>query len=214
MSHTKTGLLLKARKEELVMKEPSKMSRTAVLVEAALMVALAFALSAIPGIKLPRGGTISWFSTLPIIIFSFRHGLKWGLASATVYGILQAMQGMDSIFYVKTLAAMLLCALLDYILAYACLGFAGPIAGRFKNPTLGLVVGVGTTGLMRFVFSFFSGWIIWGPYTDTALPMWIYSLGYNATWCLPDVAIVLVAALLLSRVKALHILPQPAAVRS
>lgn len=192
------------------MQEPSKMSRTAVLVEAALMVALAFALSAIPGISLPRGGTISWFSTLPIIVFSFRHGLKWSLGAAVVYGALQAMQGMSNIFYVQTFGAMLLCALLDYLLAYACLGLSGPIARRFKKPVLGLVAGIGATGLLRFLFSFLSGWVIWGPYTDTPLPMWLYSLGYNAAWCLPDVGVTLVAALLLSRIPALHILPRPA----
>lgn len=190
------------------MKSPSQMSRTAVLVEGALMVALAFVLSLIPFFQMPWGGSITCFSTLPIVVMSFRHGLKWGLGTAMVYGLLQTMQGMDSVVAAKTVWAMILCALLDYILAYACVGLSGPIANRFKNPTLGLAIGIGATGLMRLACSFVSGLVIWSAWAPEGMPVWLYSLSYNAGWCLPDVGIVLVAALLLSRIRALHILPE------
>lgn len=190
------------------MKPPSQMSKTAILVEGALMVALAFVLSIIPFFHLPWGGSITCFSTLPIVLMSFRHGLKWGLGSAAVYGVLQAFQGMDSVAAAKYVWAMVLCALLDYILAYACIGLSGPIARRFKNPTGGLVVGITATGLMRLACSFVAGIVIWGAWAPEGMPVWIYSLSYNAGWCLPDVGIVLGATLLLSRVPALHILPE------
>ncbi|MDL2254143.1 energy-coupled thiamine transporter ThiT [Ruminococcaceae bacterium OttesenSCG-928-I18] len=190
------------------MKSPSQMSKTATLVEAALMVAIAFVLSFIPLFKMPWGGTVTCFSTLPILLLSFRHGGRWGVFGAAVYGCLQALQGMDSVVAAQTLGAMVLCVLLDYFIAYACLGFAGPIAGRFSKPTLGLVAAITLTGLMRLGCSFLSGILIWGAYAPQGMPVWLYSLAYNAGWCLPDVGIVLVAAVLLSRVPIFHLLPE------
>ena len=155
------------------MKSPSQMSRTAILVEAALMVALAFVLSFIPFIELPWGGSITLFSTLPIFIMSLRHGAKWGVGTAAVYSLLQLMQGMDSVVAVpaKTIFTMVLCALLDYVLAYTILGFAGPIARRFKNPTGGLVVGICVTGVIRYGVSALSGLLQWGQWARADSPV-------------------------------------------
>lgn len=192
------------------MKTPEKMSRTATMVEGGLMVALAFILSFIPFFKMPWGGTVTCFSTLPIIMMSLRHNWKWGLATATVYGALQMMQGMDSVMAAGSAGAMVLCVFLDYILAYACVGLTGPVARRFARPLPGMAVGIAATGLLRLLCSFLSGIIIWGAWAPEGMPVWVYSLTYNAGWCLPDVGLVLVAALLLSQVKALHLLPQKA----
>lgn len=190
------------------MTNPGKMSRTAIMVEGALMVALAFALSAIPPIELPFGGSITFFSTLPIIVMSLRHNCKWGLATAAVYSLTQTLQGMDSVLFMKTIGTMALCALLDYILAYTSIGLAGPIARKFKNGTAGIVVGVLGTGAMRYICSFFSGILLWRQYATPGMPVWQYSLTYNASWLWPDVAIALAAVLALSRVRVLHLLPQ------
>lgn len=190
------------------MKSPAQMSRTAILVEGALMVAIAFALSLIPHPELPLGGSISVVSTLPIIIFSLRHSWKWGIGTAAVYGVLQMMQGMKSVLWVKdSVLSVVLVILLDYVLAYACIGLTGPIARRFARPTLGIAAGILATGAMRFVCSLLVGVIVWGQYLDEGVNPWIHSVAYNVSWCVPDVALVLVAALALSRVKALHILP-------
>lgn len=189
------------------MKAPSQMSHTAVLVEAALMVALSFVLSLIPFLRLPWGGSITCFSTLPIIMMSLRHNAKWGVATAAVYGLLQMMQGMDSVVAAATPLAMVGCALLDYVLAYACVGFTGTIARGLGGGTAGMAVGIVSTGLMRLACSFLSGILIWSAWAPEGMPVWWYSLSYNVGWCLPDVAIVLIAALLLSRISALHLLP-------
>ncbi len=199
------------------MKEPSQMSRTAVLVEGALMVALAFVLSVIPLPKMPQGGSVTLFSTLPIIVMSFRHGLKWGVGTAAVYGVLQTFAGLGNVAAAQTPGAMFLCVMLDYMVAYAALGLTGPIAnklafakGEQTAPSAGrelasMAAAVVITGLIRLACSFLSGILIWGAYTPAGTPVWAYSLGYNASWCIPDVAIVLVAILALSRVKSLHI---------
>ncbi len=191
------------------MKPPSQMSRTAVLVEAALMVAFSFVLSLIPHFSMPLGGSISWFSTLPLVLISLRHGGRWGVGTAAAYGVLQAVLGMSNVMAAKTAPAMVLCVLLDYFLSYACVGLTGPIARRFKNATAGLSVGIAATGLMRLFCSFLSGILIWGAWAPETWPVWWYSLLYNAAWCLPDVALVLAATLVLSRVKALYLLGDP-----
>lgn len=196
------------------MKEPAKMTRTATLVEGALMVALAFALSLIPPFKLPLGGSVTFFSTLPIIVMSLRHNAKWGVGVAAVYSLLQMMQGMDSVLFLKTVPTMVLCALLDYILAYTCVGLTGPIARAVGHRSLGLVVGIVATGAMRYACSVVSGVILWGQYAEPGRTVLQHSFIYNALWCWPDVAIALVAALVLARVQALHLMPQRAAARA
>ncbi len=190
------------------MKSPQNMSKTAILVEAALMIALAFVLSMIPLFTMPMGGTITCFSTLPLLMLSFRHGGKWGVATALGYSFLQAMMGLDSIMIVPTIWGMALCTLLDYVLPYAFLGLAGPLARRFSSFAVGTVVAVLATGLVRLGSSFLSGIILWGAYAPEGTPVWLYSLIYNASWSLPDVGIVLLALLALSRVKALHLVPE------
>ena len=185
------------------LKQPSQMSRTAVLVEGSLMVALGFALSLIPFFRMPWGGSITCFSTLPIVVMSLRHGARWGVAEAAVYGFTQALQGIGTVAAAGTVAAMALCVLLDYLLAYAAIGLCSPIARLFTKPMVGISMGIAATGLLRLLSSFMSGILIWSSFAPANTPVWVYSLTYNMGWCLPDVAIVLGAALALSRVPAL-----------
>ena len=67
------------------------MSRTKlnILVEGALMIALATILSYIKVFEMPQGGSITAVSMLPIILFATRWGVKNGLLTAMVYGVLQ-----------------------------------------------------------------------------------------------------------------------------
>jgi thiamine transporter len=182
------------------------MSRTAKLVEGAMMVALAFVLSMIPLYSLPWGGDITCFSTLPLFVMSLRHGCRWGVGTAAVYSLAQLMQGMGNVALVKTWWGMVLCALLDYVLAYTVLGFAGPVARRFGRPAAGLAAGIALTGLVRLLCSWLSGIVLWSDYAWEGWPVWAYSAAYNAAWCLPDLAIVLAAAVLLGRIPALGML--------
>ncbi len=193
------------------MKHPSLMSRTTILVEGALMMAIAYGLSLLPSISLPFGGTISWFATGPILLFSLRHGGKWGLAVASCYGLLQALNGMDNVLFLKTVPTMILCVLLDYLFAYAVLGLAGPVANLFKNRTAGITIGVLLTGACRLLCSFLSGILLWSSYAPEGIPVWQYSITYNASWAVPDVAMALIAILALSRVSAMGLQKQPVA---
>ena len=187
-------------------------SKTRTLVECAILTAVAVVLSAIPAFKLPFGGTVSWFATVPVLVASMRHGPAWGVPTALVYSFIQLFMGLQNFSYLpypKSVFYIFAAALLDYIIAFTIIGLAGIIFGRFKNQTAGIIFAVLLTGLGRFTCSFFSGILIWGRPDDVtwtqSLP--IYSLGYNAGWCVPDVILALAAVLVLTNVKQLNLFP-------
>jgi len=178
------------------------------LAECAILAAVAFVLSLIPGFSMLMGGTISWFSTVPILVASIRHGNAWGICTALVYSIAQLLLGLSGFSYLPpTFLAWFGCAMLDFIAAYTIVGFAGALYRSVKSQTYGIILAVVVTGLGRLLCSFLSGVLLYGQYAPEDWPVAAYSLAYNAAWCLPDVALALIAVLALSRVKALTILP-------
>ena len=64
-------------------------SKTRVLVECALMIAVGTVLANIKIYTLPNGGSVTLFSMLPFVLISFRHGVKWGLFTGFVNSLLQ-----------------------------------------------------------------------------------------------------------------------------
>ena len=66
-----------------------------IMVEGAVMLALATALSFIQIYKLPWGGSITLLSMLPIVLFSIRRGVAMGLAVSFLFSLIQLFQGID-----------------------------------------------------------------------------------------------------------------------
>ncbi len=171
------------------------------LVETAMMVALAVGLellsSLIPG-PWAFGGSIS-LGAIPIFYLSYRRGWKWGVSAGFVYACVQMMLG----FYVppaNTFIAIVLCVLLDYVLAFSALGFASVFASPFEKNSkssvriAGYVVGAVGASFLRFICSFLSGIILWDSYAaEYNLHPWIYSLAYNGSYMLGNAAIAAVA---------------------
>ena len=60
-------------------------SKTRILVECALMIAIGTVLSNIKIFTMPNGGSVTLLSMLPFVLVSFRHGVKWGLFTGLVY---------------------------------------------------------------------------------------------------------------------------------
>ena len=189
-----------------------RQSNVKILSECGALVAVASVLSLITLFSMPLGGSVTPFATLPIIIISLRHGAKWGVASALTFSLVQLLLGLNNVAAVpvRDFISLSLCAALDYLLAYTVIGFTGTIARGFRDGRAGIVVGVLATGAGRLVCSFLSGIIVWGSYTPDGWNIAVYSLAYNASWCLPDVALTLVGCLALSRIRALNILPNKA----
>ena len=174
------------------------------LVETAMMVALAVGLELLCQF-LPSpwayGGSIS-LGAIPIIYLSYRRGWKWGLSAGFVYSCVQMLLG----FYVppaNTFIAIVLCVLLDYVLAFSALGLACVFADPFEKsgkPAVripGYVVGAVGASLLRFVCSFLSGVILWDSYAPEGMSVWWYSLVYNGSYMLGNAAIAAVVLALL-----------------
>ena len=162
--------------------------------EGAVILALAYVLellciwlNAIMGISalLPFGGTIT-VSMLPIIYYSYRRGALWGVGAGFVYSLLQMLLG----FYVppaRTWWALLLCVLLDYLVAFASVGIAPLFARPFGGHRLaGYCIGAVAVCLVRFLSSFLSGVVLWDSYCPEGMNVWVYSLVYNASYMIPN----------------------------
>ena len=174
------------------MKNTAK-QRIICITEGALIIALAYVLellcvwlNAISGISalLPFGGTIT-VSMLPIAYYSYRRGGLWGIGAGVVYAMLQMMLG----FYIPPANkwwAVVICVILDYLLAFTVIGTAQLFAHPFKkNRLAGYCIGTVSVCLIRFASSFLSGVVLWGSYAPEGMNVWIYSLVYNGSYMLP-----------------------------
>lgn len=172
-------------------------SKTRILCEAAIMIALAQILSYVVIFRLPNGGSIDC-AMLPIIWFAVRHGLKWGAGIGFVFGVLQYVLGNGIAIDWTTMIC-------DYMVAYTLLGVG---AGLFHGKKNGVYLGTLAGGALRFLAHFVVGAIVWGkwmPETFLSMPMtneWVYSFLYNITYMLPSVVVVLVLFKLLQKPMA------------
>ena len=151
------------------------------MVECALLVAVAVAIDLIPFPKWPQGGSVS-LCMIPIVFCSYRNGAKWGLAAGFVLSCVQMIMG----FYVppaNTVWAIILCVLLDYVIAFTALGSAdifAKLCGKFR--TVGYAVGAVAAGVIRFLCSFLSGIVLWDSYTPEGMSVWWYSEAYSCRY--------------------------------
>ena len=96
-----------------------------VMCECAIMIALAAVLSFVKILELPYGGSVTAFSIVPIVIISYRHGVKWGLLSGFVFSIIQLIQGASNLSYATSFLAAVTIILFDYVIAFTVIGLAG-----------------------------------------------------------------------------------------
>ena len=117
-----------------------KISATQRLVESALLIAMGVVLSLIKIIDLPYGGSVTIASMFPVMLIAYRHGLGFGLVSATVFGGIQQLLGLKTLSWVSTWQSVLAVILLDYIVAFAVIGLGGlfiySALGKIADPGL------------------------------------------------------------------------------
>ena len=179
-----------------------KRNNTRAMVECSLMIAVGTVLSLIKLFTMPYGGSVTLVSMLPFIIVSYRHGAKWGLFTGFVNSILQMLTN----FYLPpagTFGAVVAMVLLDYMLAFMCLGLACVFSKPFKNLKLGIAAGTSAVCILRFLCSFLSGALLWGSYQSyydwaAGLSVWEYSFIYNGSYMLPEMIITSAAAVLIA----------------
>lgn len=158
---------------------------------ASVCIAMSFALSYLRIVKMPQGGSITIASLLPLMLYAFMFGTKKGVFAGFIFGLLQALQDP----YILHPAQFVL----DYPAAFACIGLAG-IFANFKKleklPQIQFLLGGVVAGLGRFIMHFLSGVFAFGAYAPAGQPVWVYSLGYQAGYVLPDIAIAIAAGVL------------------
>ena len=116
---------------------------------------------------------------LPLMLFAWCYGPVPGIAAGLVYGTLQLLQD----FYVVHPLQLLL----DYMFAFTALGLAGLFP---KSLNLGIL----TAGITRLLMHVISGFVFFGSYAPEGQHPLLYSLAYNASVILPDLAICLILA--------------------
>lgn len=179
-----------------------KLSKTQALAESAVLLALSIALFAVSD-SLPwpflYGGGFSLFGQVPIIIISYRHGIKNGLATSTALALFEMMMGFKNFSYVTGIAAYLIVALADYIVAFGCLGLGGIFKGKIKNKqTAELICGTLLVCFIRFVCHFISGVTIWSGYAPENMLVPVYSLVYNGSYMLCETILSIIGVVAVS----------------
>lgn len=210
-------------------------TKTRMLTESALLIAMAIVLELVAKAfipEMPFGGQVTLVSMLPIVLISYRHGVKWGLLSGVVYAALEMVIGAKTVAAafqpdyfgsgVLIVNALLMC-LLDYVLAFTILGIGGCFRNKIKNPGLSLCLGSIVALGCRYLCHILSGYILFGSYaewffTQEGFPAWganlvaslnpqllalAYSVVYNGMYMIPEIVFTAVAALLLSKVPGI-----------
>lgn len=207
-------------------------SKTRRLTESAMLLAVAIVLELVSKMFIPEfpfGGQLTLVSMLPVVLISYRHGVKWGLISAFAYALLEMAIGTKTVMAafqpgyfgdgVLIANALIMCAL-DYVVAFTVLGLGGLFRGKIRNSGVALMTGSLVALGARYVAHIASGYILFAGYaewffTQDGFPAWgaalvetlspgvlgfVYSVVYNGMYMIPEMILTAVVALLLARV--------------
>ena len=166
-------------------------NKVKVLVECAVMVALATVLSLIKLYELPYGGSITAASMLPILIIAYRHGTGVGLGTAAVYGVIQQLLSLKTLGYVSTWQSIVAVVMLDYVVAFAVIGLGGIFRKKGRSAASALLWGGLFVCILRYICHVISGATVWAGISIPTKAALIYSFSYNATYLLPETIILL-----------------------
>ncbi len=136
----------------------------------AVCVALAYVLSFVKLFELPRGGSITAASMLPILAYGYMAGPVYGTAVGIVYFLLQLTQGL---YFLSPLQFAF-----DYIFPFVALGTLSGVF-RTKNENVNLYLGFFLAVVARYAFHVIAGIVFWGEYA-TFQPVYLYSMAYNS----------------------------------
>ena len=209
-------------------------TKTRKLTESAMLIAMAIVLELVSKMVIPEmpfGGQLTLCSMLPVVLISYRHGVKWGLVSGFCYSLLEMALGARTVtaafqpgyFGEGTMLvnALLMCAL-DYVAAFTVLGLGGIFRERIRSRSLALCLGAVVALLARYLCHILSGYILFAGYaewffTQDGFPAWgaqlvnslspevlgvTYSVVYNGMYMLPEMVITAVGAFLIAKVPA------------
>lgn len=162
--------------------------KTKKIAESAIMIAATVILSEFTVVKFAFGGSVTLFSQVPIVLVSYRYGVKWGAATGFVTALIELLFGLDNFTYIKGAAAFAICFFADYIIAFTAIGFGGIFRGRLKSTAVSLALGGVCVSAVRFLCHYISGVTIWKEYAGD-MNVYLYSLLYNGSFMLPEAII-------------------------
>lgn len=176
------------------MSERTRNSKIIMLTESALMLAAAMALNEFTPFKLPFGGSVTLFSQVPIILIAYRYRTKWGLVTSFLMGALQFLFGFFKHgFPARTLSAILIFILCDYVLAYGVLGLGGIFRDKLKQKQYWeLALGGLFVSLLRYALHIVSGVTIYRDMSAGFLESLVFSISYNGSYMVPELIITVV----------------------
>lgn len=164
------------------------MSRTRILVEVAILVAMAFVLefafSFLP--KMPQGGRVG-ISMLPLVVIAWRHGVVQGWIGGIVFGILNLM--LDGVLYHWG------SFFLDYTIAFGLVGMTGFMKPYIKDHVVVFSFAIVIAYILRFISSVLSGVLLFAEYAPEGQSVWVYSITYNATYLLPALILTVIVGI-------------------
>ena len=206
-------------------------NKTKRLTESAMLLSVAIVLELVSKMfipELPFGGQVTLVSMLPVVLISYRHGVRWGLVSGAAYAMIEMAIGAKTVtaafqpgyFGEGTLIlnAFVMC-LLDYLVAFTVLGMGGLFRDRIENRGRALCCGVLVALGCRYVahvcsgYILFAGWAEWF-FTQDGFPAWgaglvaslspaalgmLYSIVYNGMYMIPEMILTVAAAALMAR---------------
>lgn len=158
--------------------------KTRQLVFCAVSMALAIVTSFIKLASLPFGGSITLFSMMFICLIGYFYGPQIGLTTGLAYGILQLI--INPYIYAP------LQVILDYPAAFAALG----LSGLFYRKKHGLIIGYITGCIGRYICHVISGYIFFAAYAPENMNPMLYTLGYNATYIVPEMIATIIILML------------------
>ena len=210
-------------------------TKTKRLTESAMLIAVAIVLELVSKMfipEMPFGGQVTLVSMLPVVLISYRHGVRWGLVAGLGYAMIEMLLGARTVAAAfqpgyfgdgtMILNALIMCVL-DYLAAFTVLGLGGMFRSRIQNPGAALCCGSVVALTARYAchvlsgYILFSGWAEWF-FTQDGFPAWgaslvealspgmlgfVYSLVYNGMYMLPELILTAVVALFLGRSKGI-----------
>jgi thiamine transporter len=169
---------------------------------------------------------------LPVVLISYRHGVRWGLVAGMAYAMMEMLLGAKNVAAAfqpgyfgdgRMIVNALIMCLMDYFLAFTALGLGGCLRNRVEKPGLGLMLGSIVALSARYLahilsgYILFSGWAVWF-FTQDGFPAWgadlaqalspealgwVYSVIYNGFFMIPEIVLTAIAALAVARIPGI-----------
>ena len=198
-----------------------------VLCEIAIFAAIGFVLDILQsGIwkgAFANGGSIG-LAMVPVFIISYRRGLIPGILCGLLLSLVQMLGGIyvingSSMEGWKQTFGPFLQIMLDYVLAYTVVGFAGAFSGMYKKANsnkkkyIAILIGCILGGMLKYFSHAFAGIFFW-PGEMWGVSGALYSWLYNGLYMIPNIIVCTVIMIIIAKFYPVFINPDESSERA